>query len=83
MPKIRPVRPEASFLIWLDCRDLKLSQKALVDLFVKKAGLALNDGSMFGPQGEGYMRFNIGFPREVIRQALDKLYNAMAEASVL
>lgn len=83
LPKIRPVRPEASFLIWLDCRDLKLNQKDLVDLFVKKAGLALNDGSMFGPQGEGHMRFNVGFPREVIMQALDKLYNAMADASLL
>lgn len=78
MPQIRPVRPDASFLVWLDCRKLELSQPDLVDLFVKKAKLALNDGTMFGEQGVGHMRFNVGFPRAVIKQALDKLRNALS-----
>ena len=47
--------PEASFLVWLDCRQLRLSQRELVRLFVEKAGLALNDGTMFGREGEGFM----------------------------
>ncbi len=77
IPAIKPLRPGASFLIWLDCRDLGLPQQQLVDLFVKKAKLALNDGTMFGPGGEGHMRFNIGFPRQKIADALQKLRNAI------
>ncbi|MCM1309443.1 MAG: PatB family C-S lyase [Bacteroides sp.] len=77
LPQIRPVRPDASFLIWLDCRALGLKQNELVDLFVKKAKLALNDGTMFGAEGEGHMRFNVGFPRSVIKEALDRLKNAI------
>lgn len=56
LPKIKVYPPQASFLVWLDCRDLKLSQEELVHLFQDKAGLLLNDGSMFGPGGEGYMQ---------------------------
>ena len=77
LPQIRPLQPQASFLIWLDCRALGLSQPGLVDLFVKKAGIALNDGSMFGPGGEGHMRFNVGFPRQMIANALEKLRKAL------
>ena len=51
VPRIRAIRPEASFLVWLDCRELGLAHDALVDLFVARAGLALNDGEMFGPGG--------------------------------
>ena len=53
IPGIRPLRPQASFLVWLNCRDLHLSHDALLDLFIDKAHLALNDGEMFGPGGEG------------------------------
>jgi len=77
LPGIRPVRPDASFLVWLDCRALGLPQPELVDLFVGKAKLALNDGTMFGAEGLGHMRFNIGFPRSVIAKALDKLYSVL------
>lgn len=75
LPKIKPWRPQASFLVWLDCRDLGLSHDALVDLFVNRAHLALNDGAMFGIGGSGFMRLNVGAPRSVLRQALDQLLN--------
>ncbi|MDR1918927.1 MAG: PatB family C-S lyase [Tannerellaceae bacterium] len=77
IPAIRVYRPQASFLIWLDCRELGLPQQALVALFKDKAGLALNDGAMFGPGGEGYMRLNAGCPRALLKQALDQLKKAM------
>ena len=77
LPEIRPVRPQASFLVWLDCRKLALEQKDLVDLFVNKAGLALNDGAMFGPGGEGYMRLNIACPRSLLATALSQLKAAL------
>lgn len=83
IPDIIPVRPQASFLIWLDCRKLGLSQKELVDTFVKKAGLALNDGSMFGPGGEGFMRLNIGMARSELIKALKQLKKAITVPAVI
>jgi cystathionine beta-lyase len=77
IPEIKPYKPQASFLIWLDCRALNLSQKELVSLFKDKAGLALNDGTMFGKEGYGYMRLNIGCPRSVIKKALASLKEAL------
>jgi Bifunctional PLP-dependent enzyme with beta-cystathionase and maltose regulon repressor activities len=77
IPQIKAMIPEASFLVWLDCKELGLSQKELVSLFVNDAKLALNDGAMFGEGGEGYMRMNIGSPRSVIEQALDNLNKAV------
>jgi cystathionine beta-lyase len=76
IPAIKACRPQASFLIWLDCRELGLDHKGLVSLFRDKAGLALNDGRMFGSGGEGYMRMNAGCPRAVLAQALEKLQAA-------
>lgn len=77
IPSIRPLRPDASFLVWLDCRELGRIQSELVDLFVNRAGLALNDGAIFGKEGEGFMRLNVGCPRETLRRALDNLYKAL------
>lgn len=74
--EIKAILPEASFLIWLDCRSLNLSQHELVKLFVDKAGLALNDGSIFGPGGEGFMRLNVGTSKSILEKALNNLKNA-------
>ena len=76
IPGIRAVRPQASFLVWLDCRGLGLDHDALIDLFVNKARLALNDGEAFGPGGEGHMRMNVGAPRAMIAEALGRLADA-------
>ena len=77
IPAIRPLRPQASFLVWLDCRGLGLNHDELQDLFVDKAHLALNDGEMFGPGGEGYMRLNVAEPQSVLSQALEQLREAV------
>lgn len=77
IPQIKPLRPQASFLVWLDCRGLRLQHDALVHLFVDEAGLALNDGEMFGKGGEGFMRMNIASPRAVLREALGRLKDAV------
>lgn len=77
IPCIKPMRPEASFLVWLDCRELHLDHDELNDLFVNKARLALNDGEMFGKEGAGFMRMNVAVPRSIIRQALEQLTEAV------
>lgn len=76
LPRLKMMRPEASFLIWLDCRAYNLSQEELVALFVDKARLALNNGEMFGNEGRGFMRLNIGCPRSVLKEALERLEQA-------
>ena len=78
LPKIKPLRPEASFLVWLDCRALGLNHEQLIDLFVNKAHLALNDGEMFGKGGAGFMRVNVGTPRQILTKALEQLTEAIA-----
>ena len=77
VPGIVAVRPQASFLIWLDCRGLGLAQDTLVDLFVNRARLALNDGVAFGPGGEGHMRLNVGAPRAMLAEAMSRLEQAV------
>lgn len=79
IPSISMIRPQASYLIFLDCRKLGLSQENLNKLFVDKAHLALNEGTMFGKPGEGFMRLNIGCPRSVLEQALKQLEMAVRE----
>lgn len=71
--KIKVWRPEASFLVWLDCRGLRLSQEKLIELFRDHARLALNDGEMFGPGGSGFMRLNVALPRRQLLEALHQL----------
>jgi len=77
IPQIKAIIPEASFLLWLDCRELKLKQYELVFLFVNWARLALNNGAMFGQEGEGFMRMNVGTPRPILEQALIQLKEAV------
>ena len=78
-PKIKVIRPQASFLVWLDCCEMGLSQEALVDFFVDKAHLALNDGTAFGQEGTGFMRLNVATSRTVLEQAMKQLAEAYSE----
>lgn len=77
LPGIVAVKPQAGFLLWLDCTGLGLEHEQVVDLFVNQARLALNEGSMFGPAGRCHMRLNVGTPRAVIQQALQRLHAAL------
>lgn len=77
LPGIVPVRPDASFLVWLDCRGLNLPHDQVVALFKDKAHLALNDGEMFGKEGRCHMRLNVGCPRSTLAKALTQLEKAL------
>jgi cysteine-S-conjugate beta-lyase len=79
IPWIRMLRPEASFLVWLDCRGLGMDDETLNRFFLEKAGLGLNRGDMFGPGGSGFMRMNIGCPKATLTRALGCLKNAILE----
>lgn len=73
IPNTRCLSPESTCLLWLDCRDWELSNQELKQFFIKEAGLGLNPGVVFGENGSGHMRLNIGASRAVITQALDQL----------
>lgn len=77
MPQIKPLRPQASFLVWLDCRALGLDHDGLTDLFINKARLALNDGETFNPGGQGFMRLNVATSRTVLARAMEQLKSAL------
>ena len=77
IPKIKTFAPDATYLMWLDCRALGLSNDALRDFMVYKAGLGLNDGCSFGRGLNGYMRLNAACPRSVLRKAMEQLETAV------
>lgn len=77
LPKVGMIRPDASFLIFLDFRRLGLTQEQLNHLITDEAHVALNDGSTFGAAGTGFMRFNVASPRTVVAEALDRICRAL------
>ena len=79
IPAIKMIRPQASYLIFLDCRALGLNQEELNRLFVEDAHLALNDGTTFGKEGEGFMRLNVACPRATLEKALKQLEQAVMD----
>ena len=79
VPQIKPMIPQASFLIWLDCSGMNMNSNEIQDFMVKKAKLGLNKGITFGPGGERHLRLNIGCPRSVLIEAMSLLKKAMDE----
>ncbi len=77
IPKVKLIEPEGTYLVWLDFRELGLTEKEREDLIIKKAGLWLDSGFMFGPVGEGFERINIACPRSILEQALGNLEQAI------
>ena len=76
---IKVVVPEATFLVWLDCRAMGMTQDKLVHFFIHEAKLGLNDGLNFGEAGRGFMRLNIATSREVLEEAMQRLLDAWKE----
>ena len=77
IPEVKMMVPEATYLVWMDFRGLQLSDEALEDLIVNKAGLWLDSGAIFGEAGKGFQRINIACPRVTLTEGLDKLKNAV------
>lgn len=77
--KISLIHPEGTYLMWLDCRKLALSDEELNDFFIKKAGVRLNLGASFGTGGSGFMRMNIACPKSVLLNAINRINSALKE----
>lgn len=77
LPQIRMTRPEGTYLAWLDCRALGMSSPALTRFFFEKAGVYLENGAIFGPEGDGFLRMNIATPRKLVKEALLRMKYAV------
>lgn len=73
LPQITVVDPEGTYLVWLDCRGLGLDKDALEQLMLGEARVFLDEGYVFGPEGEGFERINIACPRSILAEALERI----------
>lgn len=79
IPGISAVKPEATYMLWLDCTGLQMGVKELQSLFIKNARVGLNEGSTFGPGGEGFMRMNVATSMTNVEQALEQIAKAVSD----
>ncbi|MBW8323317.1 MAG: PatB family C-S lyase [Prolixibacteraceae bacterium] len=78
LPEVKVMRPEATYLIWLDFSAFGLTDEVLNQKLIDN-GIGLNRGVQFGKQGSGYMRINIGCPRSILEEALIRIENTFRE----
>jgi len=77
IPKIKVIRPEGTYLVWLDCRELGMDAMSLRAIMREKAKVGLDDGYLFGPGGAGFQRINIACPRATLEEALKRIEAAV------
>jgi cystathionine beta-lyase len=77
IPGIRLIPPEGTYLAWLDCRSLGLDQPELMQLMLKDARVHLEDGTVFGREGDGFLRMNIACPRSMLIEVLERIRGAI------
>lgn len=77
IPQIKLIQPEGTYLLWLDCRDLGMSDNELKQFFIHKAKVGMSPGPVFGEGGSGFMRMNIGASRLVVAEALERIAKAL------
>ncbi len=77
IPGVEAVKPQGTFLLWMDFNSLGLEPEGLNDLIYKKAKVALIEGSRFGAGGEGFMRLNFACPRRILEEGLERIKKAV------
>jgi cysteine-S-conjugate beta-lyase len=78
LPGVTLAAPEATYLAWLDCRGARIPGGDPFTFFLERAKVALNDGRLFGPGGDGFIRLNFGCPRALLAEGLDRMARALA-----
>ncbi len=76
-PRVKPVKPEGTTLIWMDFRELGMTNDELEDLILEEARVGLDFGHWFGPGGEGFLRLNFACPREILEEGLSRIVSAV------
>ena len=82
MPSVKCVPPEGTYLMWLDFRAWPMTHEQIYRFMVERAGIGVNEGSMFGEEGRGWMRMNIATQRSVVERAMNQLYEAARSAGL-
>lgn len=77
IPRVDPVKPEGTTLLWLDCRSLRLNREELEELVVDEARVGLDFGHWFGPGGDGFVRLNFACPRGILEEGLERISRAV------
>jgi cystathionine beta-lyase len=77
LPHVDFIDPEGTYLAWLDCNRLGMDDKKLSEFMLKKAKVALDDGKIFGPGGEGFERINLACPKSILEECMNRIVNAL------
>jgi cystathionine beta-lyase len=77
LPQLKIIPPEGTYLLWVDCRALGMEPTARKEMMMEQARVHLDEGELFGPEGEGFERFNIACPRSILRDVLDRIKTAI------
>ncbi|MBT9130855.1 MAG: Cystathionine beta-lyase PatB [candidate division WS2 bacterium] len=80
IPQIKPMIPQGTYLVWLDCRELKLTPPELMSFMINKAKVRLSGGKTFGPGGEEFLRLNLACPRSTLEEGLKRIEEAIISA---
>lgn len=83
LPKVKIIKPEATFLVWLDFSAYGWDEEKMANYLIYEAGVAMNQGSRFGTGGEGYFRLNFGCPRTLLKEGLGRLEEKLAKIETL
>jgi cysteine-S-conjugate beta-lyase len=78
LPALKPMKADATYLLWIDCRELGLSDEELKEKLLYKGKLALEPGTKYGEGGEGFVRMNLACPRETLNEGLKRLKIALS-----
>ena len=73
IPQILAVKPEGTYLVWVDCRKLHMHQEQLLKFFMDQCHLFVNSGLDYGPEGEGFVRFNMACSRKLVEKAVRQM----------
>jgi cystathionine beta-lyase len=78
LPGVTMTPPEGTYLAWLDCRGASVAAADPFTFFLERAKVAFNDGALFGPGGQGFVRLNFGSPRSILTEGLERMRRALA-----
>ena len=77
MPAVTAIKPQSTYMMWLDFTKLGITHEKLEDLIINKAKVGLFNGKLFGEEGKGHMRINFACPRSTLEEGLERIKNAL------
>lgn len=81
LPQLKVIKPEGTYLVWVDCSSLGMSSRELYEFFLKRGKVWFSEGHTFGTGGEGFVRINIACPRYILEEGLERIKNALLSNS--